>query len=815
MYKKSLTFALSLCMAAGAMAETVRISEFRHAGPFTVMTPYQIDSLDVNSRKFEPSSLLNLPLSLDLVSGGEKLTDPILPASDEAALHLLSFRVDNPGYATGKVKVEGVRDYQLFVDGVESSPDLALVPATHEIVVKCLTDGTKPEAVKISIDTDNPANWSPAAEGDRSFTLLDVLTGRRIVSSQISPSGKYLLTAYSYTDNNGSVSYSYRLTDAADGHQTASSGNSAQWMPASDRLFFTRMRSGKRQLVVSDPVTGEETILATSVPQGGLTISPDEKFMIITQVEKGPAESGDCYEIAHPEDRQPGWRNRTSLVKYDFATGHLQPLTFGYKGASLADISDDGSKILFTVKDYRLEKRPTQLTSLYVMDLNTLKAECLVEKDGFFAGALFSPDARQVVLIGSPEAFGAVGKNVREEQIPSMYDNQLYIMDIASKNITPQTRSFNPAVKSVAWSRYDGKIYFTADNRDLITLHRLDPKSGKIENLPVSEELVNSFSLARKSPVMAYFGQGAVNSDRLYTCNLKTKKQTLIDDVSAERLAGIRLGKCEAFDYVTSRGDTICARYILPADFDPAKKYPMIVNYYGGCTPTPRTFESRYPHHVYAANGYVVLVVIPSGAIGFGQEFSARHVNTAGEGVAEDIIEGVQKFVAEHPFVNADRIGCIGASYGGFMTQYLQTKTDLFAAAISHAGISDHTSYWGEGYWGYSYSEVSMANSYPWSETDLYVKQSPLYNADKIHTPILFLHGDADTNVPVGESIQMYTALKLLGRETAFVAVKGANHQVVEFDKRQQWQNTIFAWFAKYLQNDPSWWNAMYPPKSL
>lgn len=108
-----------------------------------------------------------------------------------------------------------------------------------------------------------------------------------------------------------------------------------------------------------------------------------------------------------------------------------------------------------------------------------------------------------------------------------------------------------------------------------------------------------------------------------------------------------------------------------------------------------------------------------------------------------------------------------------------------------------------------------MANSYPWTDSDLYVKRSPLYNADKIHTPILFLHGDADTNVPVGESIQMYTALKLLGRETAFVAVKDANHQIVEFDKRQKWQNTIFAWFAKYLQDDSSWWNAMYPPKSL
>ena len=92
-----------------------------------------------------------------------------------------------------------------------------------------------------------------------------------------------------------------------------------------------------------------------------------------------------------------------------------------------------------------------------------------------------------------------------------------------------------------------------------------------------------------------------------------------------------------------------------------------------------------------------------------------------------------------------------------------------------------------------------MADSYPWKDRQLFVDQSPLFNVDKIHTPILFLHGTADTNVPLGESIQMYTALKLLGRETAFVMVEGENHGIQNFHKRIKWQNTSFAWFAKWL----------------
>ena len=360
------------------------------------------------------------------------------------------------------------------------------------------------------------------------------------------------------------------------------------------------------------------------------------------------------------------------------------------------------------------------------------------------------------------------------------------------------------------WNKADGLIYLTAEDRDSVNLFRINPKTLDIKELKCSEEVVTSTSFATGTPLMAYYGCSASNSDRLYTVNLKSLKEELREDLSSQTLKNVRLGDCKAWTFRNSRGDTVYARYYLPADFDSSKTYPMIVNYYGGCSPTSRYFESRYPHHAYASLGYVVLVINPSGATGFGQKWSARHVDTAGEGVAEDIIEGTRQFCNEHQFVNAKKIGCIGASYGGFMTQYLQTVTDIFAAAISHAGISDHTSYWGEGYWGYSYSEVSMANQYPWTDRHLYVDQSPLYNADKIHTPLLFLHGDADNNVPVGESIQMYTALKLLGRETAMVLVKDQDHHILDYQKRIKWQNTIYAWFAKYLQDDSTWWDSMY-----
>ena len=149
------------------------------------------------------------------------------------------------------------------------------------------------------------------------------------------------------------------------------------------------------------------------------------------------------------------------------------------------------------------------------------------------------------------------------------------------------------------------------------------------------------------------------------------------------------------------------------------------------------------------------------------------------------------------------------------MTQYLQTKTDIFAAAVSHAGISNVTSYWGEGFWGYSYNSVAAADSYPWTDPQLFTEQGSLFNADKIDTPLLLLHGTHDTNVPVGESIQLFNALKILGKEVEFITVDGEDHVIVNYTKRLPWHNTIMAWFAKWLQDDSKWWDDLYPKRHM
>lgn len=817
------TILLSLVCLLGCLpgfAADHVVTTFRYAGPYELRPPVLLDSTDVHGKAFSGGSLLDVPVSLDAVGAGRILTDSVVPPSDAAyALHLASFDVQATSFTKGKVTMKGLRNRHVFMDGDKLAGDeVTLKPGTHRFVVKWLSERGQADTLRVTLSTTSDAVVAiedPSAGQGRMYTTYDVLDGKRLAGLDLSHDGRYLITTYSNTMRGGRTEWIWTLRDLRTGKTLRSGSEELRFLPGSDDYYVTRRAGDGKTLVRVGIDDGKETVLATALPDDGFEVAPDGSYLVLMHQEEGPKEDPDVYEILEPDDRQPGWRNRMSLLLYDLKTGLTRPLTYGCHNVYLLDISRDSRYVLFMTSRSRLTARPTTLFSLYRLDVATMACEQLVCDDGFIVSAKFSPDGRQLVVKGSPECLGGVGKNVPEGRIPSMVDYQLYTFDIATRTATPLTRGFNPSVERYYWSPYDNQLWLTALDKDCQHLFKCNPKTGKIAQVAEPEDMVSSLVLADDAPVAAWYGEGASNSDRLYTLDTKSGRSTLVEDLSKDILKGVRLGECDAWSFVSSRGDTICCRYYLPPAMDKAKRYPLIVNYYGGCSPTSRDFESRYPQHVYASLGYVVLIVNPSGATGFGQEFSSRHVNTAGKGVADDIIEATRRFCEEHPFVDGKKIGCIGASYGGFMTQYLQTQTDLFAAAISHAGISDHTSYWGEGYWGYSYSEVSMAGSYPWTRKDLYVDQSPLFLADKIHTPLLFLHGSKDTNVPMGESIQMFTALKLLGRPTAFVVVDGQDHHVTDYAKRLKWQDTIFAWFQKWLKGDSSWWDALYPEKTL
>lgn len=784
-------FLSSLLLLAGTMVnaqQVVKVNDFIVSGPFKLVRPLATDTVDVNGKK------------LDFTDGFRKE---------------LKFYINNADYVKGKLLVKGAPKHEVLLDGKPlKGGALALEPNHHEIVVKYSYPNAAADSIQVSIDADRKV--SPTTSAKRPYTLHDVLDGQRVSGSSLSPDGKFVIITYSNVLRGGQSRSFSEVKELSTGrvvdHQERLR---LSWMPRTVAYYYVDTNGDNRMLYQVNPQNGARKLLASHLPKGSITFSPTEDYLIMSNAEEGPKEKKNIFQVLEPDDRQPGWRSRSYLSKFNLQTGELQRITFGNHSAVLNDITADGKTLLISVSRSRLTKRPTTVTDYLLVDAATLKSDTLMLGAEFLGGGKFSPDGKQLLFSAPAEAFDGIGKDPEAGKYSSMYDIQLFIYDLATRKARPLTRYFNPSVDRVVWSKTDGQIYFSANDRDYVHFYTLNPKNGHISQLPTSEDVMSGFSLASTAPVVTYHGVSTSNPVRLYTMNLKNRKTTLLEDCAATLLKDIELGDCRDFNFVSSRGDTIYGRYYLPPHFDASKKYPVIVNYYGGCTPTERNFETRYPQNYYAALGYIVYVVNPSGACGFGQKHSARHVNTWGKFVADDIIEGVKKFCAANSFVDAKKVGCIGASYGGFTTQYLQTVTDIFACAVSHAGISNITSYWGEGYWGYSYGEVASADSYPWNNKEMYTEQSPLFHADKIHTPLLLTHGTGDTNVPPIESIQMFQALKLLGREVALVQVQGENHWILDYNNRIQWSDTIMAWFEKYLKGNSTWWDSLYPEKHL
>ena len=813
--KKAAFLCLSMLPLLAISQHETEVKEFNLTGPFAVSAPVCADTTDLNGKHFDDTSILN---GLRLTSASTTTYNgallPSLP--EQKGVGILSFYINNTSYLKGKLSVNGAKKYKLFVDGTESSGELKLAPEHHTIAIKFLAEPSDTDSIKVTIDAPSAINYT--LDKRHPYMVHDLTDGRRVRGINISADGAFVTLSFQTTERGGKSRWEYELRDTKKGQLVRTLTQNVTWMPKSCAYIEDVWEGDKRVLYKVDALSGERTRLAYDLPSGYYALSPTEDYLIITGEEDGPKEDEEVFEVLEMDDRQPGWRKRSFLQRYDLASGLCQRLTFGSHSQYLHDISADGKKLLIGSSYSRLSRRPTEVVDVTILDLTTLKADTIIKGEGFLGSFHFSPDGKQLLVTGTPEAFNRIGCQLPASVIPNMIEKELFLFDIATKAVTPLTKDFNPSITNVTWANESDMIFFSAEDRDYVRLYQLNPSNGKITQLEIAGDYAYRFDVANNSNQICYLSyetMAPASAYLAYTAKGKSamKQIRLFDGHTA--LGDAELGTCKDWNFTNSRGDTVYGRLYLPKDFDATKKYPMIVYYYGGCSPVSRYFESPYAPQYWNSLGYVAYILQPSGATGFGQEWASRHVNTAGHGPAEDIIEGTKQICKEHPFIDASKIGCMGASYGGFMTQYLQTQTDIFAAAVSHAGIANHTSYWGEGYWGYNYSEVSMAESYPWSHRKLYVDQSPLFNADKIHTPLLLLHGTDDTNVPIIESLQMFTALKLLGREVALVEVKGENHHILDYRKREKWLATQMAWFQKWLKGDSSWWDALYPKKNL
>ena len=833
---KKLTGLLLLMLIAVASTAQNKIvcNDWRISGVDQLFLPFFADQPSVDGKKFDTAALLENVQADD----ADLKSWPVVTLPDDSLLTsvnrdnqlvLMAGFISSDRWTKASVNISTNAVFELSLNGKkvksQGKPsdkpvkiDLTLGTGIHEVGLKLIsTEKTLRFAADVSAANDSAVlSWStnPA----RTLTINDILEGVSISGARLSPSGKYvLIQTTEILPGSGKPQSSLQVYDMELNKNLFALRNNAlraDWMPKSDRFYYQIDREGTSDVIVYDMKTGTESVAASGLKSPGRIVwSPAEDYFVYSRNEEAE-KTGDLKRVFDNEDRIPGTRNRSYLYIYNSATKVSQPITAGSSSATLHAISPDGRRILFSVSRQDYSEVPFSKQTLYELEISTMRLDTIWIDKLYGGSCQYSPDGTQLLVSGGPETFGSLGVKVSDGRIPNSYDTQLYLFDLKTRKAEPLTRNFDPAAGTARWAP-DGKIYLTATERDYVNLYRLDPKRRNFTKIDVPVEVITSVDYAEKGNVALLRGTGISTPVKLYAIDLSTGKSSLLSDPGADQLAYVLKGRTEEWNFKSSRGITIYGRVYYPVNYDPAKKYPVIVNFYGGTTPTDRSFGGRYPKEVWAAEGYMVYVLQPSGSTGFGQDFSALHVNGWGREAIDDIIEGTKKFLAAFPSADAANVGCVGASYGGFTTMMLQTRTDIFRTAIAHAGISDITSYWGEGYWGYSYSSGATKGSYPWNRRDIYVDNSPLFNADKFSNSILLLHGTADTNVPVGESLQYYAALKILGKDVEMVLVSGENHHILDYKKRIEWHNTIMSWFDMKLRNRPQHWNEMYPDKNL
>jgi dipeptidyl aminopeptidase/acylaminoacyl peptidase len=695
--------------------------------------------------------------------------------------------------------------------------ELTLMNKNHILLLKVFV----PQGEEFSLDVEI-ADKQLVEKGILTFSVspyrrvnvANIINMKKVTALNISPDSRYVAVSLSKTETSGETSRWTEILNVTTGSIMATTEglgtfDNLTWLKNSGGFLYTRRAKKLSSIFRYDLISREQTVVKSGIKDlRAFRLSPDNSFILYWTSKKKDLGTVFKYIKNIPD--------RAATPSFSF-TLYLSYLNGGaeHKIKSFSDnlysamISPDNKKVLISTLKSDTKKRPYYKSTFGLLDLTTGTQKTLFESNLVFPFT-WSPDSTRVVFIGGPSSFNGIGRNVKSGVIPNEYDNQVFIYNISTRAVKAITKNFNPSVDEVFWNSGDGNLYLRVTDRAFFKLYRYQIKKDTFTEIKTTIDAVTEVAFPKKGKYAVFWGSGARTPYKLFRFDLSRRKVSLLKDYNVSDFKYVRFGKVKDHDYLTPDGKTIMGRIHYPPDFDPMKKYPCIVYYYGGSAPVERYFGGRYPFNWYAANGYLVYVLQPSGAIGFGQEFSAVHVNDWGKITSKEVIGATKHLIKTHHYIDPKRLGGMGASYGGFLTQYLATQTDIFAALISHAGISALSSYWGIGDYGYSYSGHASAESFPWNRRDIYVDQSPLFLADKINTPLLLLHGDRDNNVPPGESYQMFAALKLLGKEVALVTMNNQAHWVLSFAQRVHWMKTIMAWFDKWLKGDSLYWDTLY-----
>jgi acylaminoacyl-peptidase len=363
------------------------------------------------------------------------------------------------------------------------------------------------------------------------------------------------------------------------------------------------------------------------------------------------------------------------------------------------------------------------------------------------------------------------------------------------------TKSFNLSIVNYIWHPKENLIYALVNEGYTTPIYLIDPTKKSIKKLVDDGSVISNLQVTNNGiPFFIYENEKSLKE----IGRLVKNKIELLTNFS-EQLKQFKISPPEVYSFKSlDKKFTIESKLIKPIDFDPSKKYPLILCVHGGpYSAFKKTFLQSYPVQVYANEGFVVVAPNVRGSAGYDDEFGQSNRYDLGGGDFQDAMQAVDE-VLKMGFVDSTRMGVIGGSYGGYMTNWIISQTNRFAAAVSMYGIfsffTDFSNSWQpvfeKMYFGYYYWEKPIDMNHLW------VNRSPAFYVQNIQTPVLILQGDKDQYTNLANSQEMYQALKILNKPVEFVVYPGEGHGIR--NQPQHYLNMLtrgLNWFKKYLLN--------------
>ncbi|HEY7306887.1 MAG TPA: S9 family peptidase [Bryobacteraceae bacterium] len=640
----------------------------------------------------------------------------------------------------------------------------------------------------------------------------DLYHFRSVSDVEISPDGRHIAYAVTMNDRPGRPYAQIWIMDAVT-QKTARIGSEKEttshprWSPDGKLIAFLGGSEEKTGLMYAQADGSGETFLtATSstnspLPGQGETFSwsPDSKSIAYVSATPGPEAqeaSGDPIVITrylykptagegltHFSDNK-----RLHLFSIDISTKQQRQLTTGNYDEHSVDWSPDGQEILF-VSNREPNSDEFFNYDVFAMKLSDGSIRRITATESCEYAPVWSPDGKSIAFLGTRR-----GLTDRET---TMEDTHVWVMDTNGAHRRNIGASLDNRQQEFRWAADGGSVYVAYQERGNVHLARLLVSGGAPQVIVSETGSMGSFSVDKQGKI-AYSFATPQDLSQLYVTDGHSAGRQLTS-LNSDLLAGNQIVEVEPFTFISNDNKFEVEAYLTkPVGLNTENKYPLIVNIHGG--PHGQNGSAfNFKNQVYAAKGWAVLQVNYRGSTGYGQKFADAVFGDQDGNEGQDVLYGVSAAIRRYLWIDRERMGIEGVSYGGQLSDWLITQTNEFKAAIPTAGIANLI----------SYNYMTYYNQYEEMEFGQFLHQgnlmedawerSALKHVASVHTPTLLVHGENDSDVPIAEAEQYFVALKDVGVDTVFVRYPREGHGIRETKHVVDWIDRSIAWYEKHF----------------